>query len=139
MIDRWGGFLARKARAVLIVGVLLFLGAGAYGAGVFDSLSQGGFDTPGSETDRQLSLERELFGNQGTDVIAIYSDDDLVASDPEFREAVAEVVDSLPADAAAQVLPYYDAAPEQGMVTPDGHSARVVISLRVAERSTTTA
>jgi uncharacterized membrane protein YdfJ with MMPL/SSD domain len=129
MIDRWGAFVARRARAVLVVGLLLVAGAGAYGVGVFDSLSQGGFDTPGSEGDRQVAQTREIFGNRSPDVVAVYASDDLVATDPEFRSAVTDVVDALPDDAVAQVVPYYDVPPEQGMVTPDGHEAQVVISL----------
>ena len=33
MIDRWGAFVGRRALAVLLLGVLLTLGAGAFGAG----------------------------------------------------------------------------------------------------------
>ncbi len=129
MLDRWGAVLARKARTVLIVGLLLVAGAGAYGVGVFDSLSQGGFDTPGSEGDRQRTEQRETFGDTAPDVIAIYSSDDLQAGDPEFRGAVADVVAGLPEDAVARVVPYFEAPPEQGMVSPDGHEAQLVVSL----------
>ncbi len=49
MIDRWGELVGRRALAVLLLGVLLTLGAGAFGAGVFDSLSQvTGFGRAGS-------------------------------------------------------------------------------------------
>ena len=57
----------------------------AYGVGVFDSLSQGGFDDPDTESARELVLERDTFGNQGVDVVAIYSSDELAADDPEFQ------------------------------------------------------
>lgn len=87
MLDRWGAFVARRARAVLVVGVLLVAGAGAYGFGVFDSLSQGGFDDPDSEGSRQVELEREIFGNRSADVVAIYSSDELRADDRELRAA----------------------------------------------------
>lgn len=129
MIDRWARVVAERARAVVVISVLVILGGAAYGAGVFDALSQGGFDTPGSETDRELERERELFGNNGADVIAIYSSEELLASDPAFRDAVTEVVEGLPADAAAEVTPYYAAPAEAGLVTEDGHMAQVVISL----------
>ena len=43
MIDRWGAFVARRSLAVLLAGLALTLAAAAYGTGVFDSLSQGGF------------------------------------------------------------------------------------------------
>ena len=87
MLERWGAFVARRALWVLLTGVALVLAAGAYGSGVFDSLSQGGFDDPDSEASRELALERDTFGNRGVDAVAIYSSDDLTADAPEFRSA----------------------------------------------------
>jgi RND superfamily putative drug exporter len=130
MIDRWAAVVAERARAIVVIGVLVVIGAAAYGAGVFGSLSQGGFDTPGSETERQLILERELFGNNGADVVALYSHDDLVATDSAFVAAVAAVLDGLPDDAVAKAVPYYDLPSEAGMVTADGRMAQVVLSLQ---------
>ncbi len=129
MIDRWGAFVARRARAVLLVAVALVLAAGAYGAGVFDSLEQGGFDDPSSETARELAAERELFGNRTVDVVAVYSDEDRVAGDRGFRASVEEVVAGIPADLVTQVVPYYAAGPDSGLVSADGHHAQVLVSL----------
>ncbi|TIC85038.1 MMPL family transporter [Nocardioides sp. GY 10113] len=128
MIDRWSNIVAHRARLVLVLGLLLVAAAGVYGVGVFDSLSRGGFDDSSAEGYRELSAERALFGNQSVDVVAIYTSDDLTADQPAFRREVAAVVDGLPADAVARVVPYY-AAPDAGLVTPDGHSAQVLISL----------
>lgn len=130
MLDRWGGFLARRARAVLVLGLLLVIAAAAYGVGVFDSLSRGGFDDPDAEGRIEMAQEREVFGNSAADVVAIYSSDDLAADDPEFRAAVEEVVTSLPDEAVARVTPYFEASPEAGLVSADGHHAQVVISLQ---------
>ncbi len=129
MLDRWGGVVARRARAVLALGILVAVAAAGYGFGVFDSLSQGGFDDPDTESSRELALEREVFGNQSVDVVAIYSDDELTADEPAFRGAVADVVAGLPTGTTAKVVPYYEVPPEAGLVTPDGHSAQVLISL----------
>ena len=131
MIDRWGALVGRRALAVLLVGVLLTLGAGAFGAGVFDSLSQGGFDDRSSESARELDAERETFGNKGIDIVALYSDgsgEGLTADDPEFRAAVEDVVAAIPVDAVASVVPYY-AAPDAGLVSADGSHAQVLVSL----------
>ena len=129
MLDRWGGFVARRALAVLVAGVVVVLGAGAYGFGVFDALSTGGFDDPASESSIEREAEQDTFGNRSVDVAAIYSSDDLTADAPEFRAAVEDVVESLPADAVTAVVPYYDAPPAQGLVSDDGHAAQVLISL----------
>src|SRR5688500_11451144 len=125
MLQRWAGVIARRPLAVLLAGLTLALAAGVYGFGVFDHLSQGGFDDRDSESARELALERETFGNQTIDVVAIYSSDDLVATDPEFQAAVQDVVEGIPEGTASQVVPYYEAPDASGLVTEDGHSAQV--------------
>ncbi len=129
MIERWGAFIARRARAVLLLGVVAVIAAGGYGFGVFDSLSNGGFDDAGSESYAELQAERDSFGNRSVDVIAIYSDDELTADSAEFRSDVEQVVAGLPEGATSSVIPYYDAPAEQGLVSEDSHSAQILISL----------
>ena len=129
MLERWGGFVARRALAVLLAGMALTVAAAIYGFGVFDSLSTGGFDDPDSEASIERESEEDAFGNRSVDIDAIYSDDELTADSPEFQAAVEAVVAQLPDDAVSSVVPYYDAPPEQGLVSEDGHSAQVLISL----------
>jgi uncharacterized membrane protein YdfJ with MMPL/SSD domain len=128
MIERWGDLVARRALAVLLAGLAVAVAAGAYGFGVFGSLSQGGFDDPDAESSRELALEQDTFGNQSVDVVAIYSSADLTAEDPEFRSAVQDVVESIPSGVAASVVPYY-AVEQPGLVSDDGRAAQVLISL----------
>ena len=129
MIERWGAFVARRALAVLLAGVAVTVAAAAYGFGVFDHLSQGGFDDKNSESARELQAERDIFGNQNIDVVAIYTSDDLVASDPEFQADVEQVVAGLTPGTTTSVIPYYDAPADAGLVSKDGHSVQVLISL----------
>ncbi|WP_298519697.1 MMPL family transporter [uncultured Nocardioides sp.] len=135
MIERWGAFVARRALAVLLAGLAVAVAAGAYGFGVFDHLSQGGFDDKGSESARELVAERDTFGNQGVDVVAIYSSPDRVATDPEFRAAVEQIVAGLAPGTTSTVVPYYAAPPDAGLVSDDGHSAQVLISLTGGSQS----
>ena len=129
MIERWGAFVARRALAVLLAGVAVAIAAGAYGFGVFDHLSQGGFDDKNSESARELQAERDTFGNQNIDVVAIYTSKDLEASAPEFRADVEEIVSGLARGTTTSVIPYYDAPADAGLVSKDGHSVQVLISL----------
>ena len=129
MLERWGGFVARRALAVLLAGMALTVAAAVYGFGVFDSLSTGGFDDPDSEASVEREAEQDAFGNRSVDIDAIYSSDELTADSPEFRSAVEAVVEQLPDDAVSAVVPYYDAPPENGLVSEDGHSVQVLISL----------
>lgn len=125
-MERWAALVARRAGAVLALGVLLTVVAAAFGAGVFGSLSQGGFDDPGSETAREQRAERALFGNRTVDVVAVYSDADRTAADPAFRRAVADVVADVPSEATTAVVPYWK---DPALVSRDGHHAQVLISL----------
>jgi trehalose monomycolate/heme transporter len=129
MIERWGGFVARRALAVLLAGLVVAVAAAAYGFGVFDSLSRGGFDDASSESARELALEQDTFGNQGVDVVAIYSSEDLSASDPRFEAEVQRVVEGYAAGTTSRVVPYYAAPDPSALVSEDGHSAQVLISL----------
>jgi trehalose monomycolate/heme transporter len=129
MIERWGAFVARRSLAVLLAGLVVAVAAAAYGFGVFDSLSQGGFDDKDSESARELALEQDTFGNQGVNVVAIYSSEDLTASDPEFQAEVERIVGALPPGTTSRVVPYYEAPDDAGLVSEDGHAAQVLISL----------
>ncbi|HTW14755.1 MAG TPA: MMPL family transporter [Nocardioides sp.] len=128
MIERWGAYVGRRARTVLLAGLAIALAAGAFGMGVFDHLSQGGFDDKASESSRELRVEQDTFGNRSLDVIAIYSSEELTADQPEFRAAVAAVVDAIPQDLVSAVVPYYDSE-RPDLVSADGHAAQVQISL----------
>ena len=131
MIERWGAFVARRALAVLLAGIAVAIAAGAYGFGVFDSLSQGGFDDASSESARELALEQDTFGNQGIDVVAIYSSKDLTADDPAFQAEVQRVVEGYTPGTTSKVIPYYAVSGQTGpsMVSKDGHAAQVLISM----------
>ena len=92
------------------------------------NLPNGGFEDPSSESEVERNLEREAFGSQTVDVVAIYSSDDLTVTDPQFRTAVTGVVGGLPPEHVASVTTWYDAQ-DPGMVSADRHTTQVLISL----------
>ena len=128
MIDRWSRLLIHRPVAVLLAGLALALAAGAYGSGVFGSLSQGGFDDPDSESSQALQRERAALGNQGVDVVAIYSSERLRVEDPEFRQRVEATLADLPEGTTSTVVTYYDTG-SPDLVSRDGRSTQVLISL----------
>src|SRR5687767_11585349 len=108
MVERWGRVIVRHAAVVLILGIAALVGAGWFGADVFGSLSQGGFDDPDSESAQEYDVESEIFGNRNADVVAIYSSEDQEVTDPEFRRGVQQTLAGIPEDTTTQVLSYYD-------------------------------
>ncbi len=128
MIRRWGAVVARRATAVLVSGVAALVLCIGYGVGVFGSLSNGGFDDPASESAKEVASESATFTSHDADVVAIYSSNDLAATDPAFEGSVKDVVAGLPAHAVVRVQPYY-APHAKGLVSADGHAAMVVLTL----------
>ncbi len=125
----WGHLLAGHARAVLILGMTVVVAAAVFGLGVFGALANGGFDTPGSDSARELALEQATFGGHDADIIAIYSSPTLLVSDPAFRDAVTATLDKLPQDAVRRVTSTYNAPTAAGLVSADQHATRAIITL----------
>ena len=128
MVDRWGAVVARHAALVVVLGVLALVGAAVLGSSVFDSLSQGGFDDRNSESAREQRAERAVFGNRAVDVVAVYSSEDRLATDPAFRSAVQETLDGIPEGTTTHVVTYYDTE-SPDLLSGDRRSTQVLISL----------
>lgn len=128
MIERWGALVVRRAIVVLLVGLGITAAAAIAGIGLEDKLSAGGFDDPGTESARELTLERETFGNRSIDTIIIFSSDEATVDDAGFEDEVARTVDAIPADSVVSVLTRYDAQ-DSAMVSKDQHATAVYVSL----------
>jgi len=75
MFAKWGSIAYRRRWVVLIATVLLAVLGGVWGLGVFDKLSQGGYEAPSSEAARADKVAEQAFGRQNGDVIVIYRGD----------------------------------------------------------------
>lgn len=128
MVTDWAQMIAGRARATLAIGIIIVIGAGIYGAGVFDSLAQGGFDDPGSESAIERDREQQEFGNLSPDVIAIFSSDTLAVDDPQFRAEVQDVLDDLPGGTTSSVTDYWTTQ-DPRLLSEDKQATQVVISL----------
>jgi trehalose monomycolate/heme transporter len=135
MVQRWAAVVAGRAWWVLTASVLVVLASGVFGAGVFGSLSNGGFDDPGTESARELRLEQATFGNQDVDVVVIYSSADLTATDPRFEDEVEDRLGSLPDGTTTAVTSYYDTA-SPALLSNDRHATQVLISLAGDDQDT---
>ena len=120
--------MVRRAVVVLLVGLGITAAAMFAGIGLEDKLSAGGFEDPSSESTQELVKEHEVFGNKAIDVIAIFSSEDQVASDPEFRAEVEETLGAAPDDRVTSYATFYD-TDDPAMVSKDEHATAVYISL----------
>ena len=128
MMHTWGGLVARRARAVLIGGLVLVAAAAVFGLGVFGRLSNGGFDDPASESVRSLAKEHATFTSHDPDVVIIYSSPTMKVSDPAFKKAVSSVISGLPRRSVERVTSWYQ-TPSPALLSRDGHATRVILAL----------
>lgn len=73
MFEGWGRVVHSRRWWVLVAVVLLTALAGVWGAGVFDRLSEGGYDDPNSEAVHAAQVADHALGQQSADVVVIYT------------------------------------------------------------------
>ncbi|MBB5960517.1 RND superfamily putative drug exporter [Saccharothrix tamanrassetensis] len=123
MFAKWGSLAYRRRWVVLIATVVLAVAGGVWGLGVFDKLSQGGYDAPSSESARANQVAQEAFGRQGGDVVVVYD-----TVDPAQLQKVSTQLAGLPTDAVLQVQPPFP--------SPEAGKSLVSITLRGADSNT---
>jgi uncharacterized membrane protein YdfJ with MMPL/SSD domain len=128
MMQSWGHFVARRARAVLIAGLVLVAAAAVFGLGVFGSLSSGGYDDPASESARSLVREHANFTSHDADIVVIYSSPTMKVSDPAFQSSISNVIKGLPKGSIQRVTSWYQ-TPVPALISKDQHATRVIFAL----------
>ncbi|MFD0205150.1 MULTISPECIES: MMPL family transporter [Saccharothrix] len=123
MFAKWGSLAYRRRWVVLIATVALAVVGGIWGLGVFDRLSQGGYEAPTSEAARANEVAQDAFGRQGGDVLAVYD-----TTDPAQLQRISAELADLPTDAVLKVLP--------PVPSPESGKSLVVITLRSGDNNT---
>lgn len=129
MLNWWGRLVFRGRWLMAAVAIGLVALAASWGVGVFDELSTGGFDDPGSESMQTADLIAAEFGNRDVDVVALYSSDSVTVDDPAFADAVTATLDELRRlPEVAGVTSYYDTGNPR-FVSEDQQASYAAISL----------
>src|SRR5689334_19435718 len=105
----WGHAVV-KIRWLLVVAAILVVGVGvAWGGGVFNVLTSGGFDDPHSESVQVSQRLAAELGRSEVDIVALYSSDTATVDDFAFRDPVTKTLDALKQrPEVASVVTYYD-------------------------------
>jgi trehalose monomycolate/heme transporter len=127
-MKRWAELVTRRAGLLVVLFTCATAALGVYGAGVYDSLSAGGFDDPGSESAHAAATERDVFGNRSADVSALYSSPSVPANSPAVEAEVRRIVGQLDRDAVSSVLTYYDTG-DPRLLSENGRITQVIVSL----------
>ncbi|GHJ49782.1 membrane protein [Catellatospora sp. TT07R-123] len=131
MFAWWGRAVVRLRWWVLIAAAVV-VGLGAtWGGAVFNDLTSGGFNDPGSPSSRAQEQITAALGRQNIDVLALYSSGTLTVDDPAFSQAVGAVATGLTGrtEVTSIVTGYAPGAPPVFFST-DRHATYVAIQLR---------
>ncbi|QIY75988.1 MMPL family transporter [Streptomyces sp. RLB1-33] len=128
MFEGFGRLLYRRRKPVLLLTMLFAVLSGAYGAGVFSSLTPLGFQDPGSDSVRAARIAEKAFPQRTPDAVIVYRDKDRTVDDPSFQQAVVGQLESLPKSKVTGYLDFWRTKmPAQ--VSHDRHATYVALNL----------
>jgi uncharacterized membrane protein YdfJ with MMPL/SSD domain len=128
MFAWWGTVVSKHRRLILVLGIAFAAFSGIWGTGVFSNLEgDASLDDPAAESQVISDRISEELGPQGTDLVALYSSDDLTVDDPAFRSAVETATARVAATPGVDsVISYYDTQAPQ-LVSEDRGATYVPI------------
>lgn len=136
MLFRFGRLLYRARWLVFLASLLILIGAGSFGIGVFRDLSSGGFTDPDSESARAAQLLKDRFGNSEEGIIILMQSKTLQVSDQAFTDAAMDLLTRLQDRPEVAALLSYYSTHNQDFVSHDGHETFALLQL--AGQDTTT-
>src|SRR6516165_9493915 len=125
MLHRYGAFVARRARLVLVLAFLALIAAGVLGAGAFGKLKNGGFDDPAAPSTQAQQLIATRFGGQTNLVLLVRAKHGTV-DDPAVAAAGRTVAQTLAGEANVDNVVSYFATPAPALRSSDGAQALVL-------------
>jgi len=134
MYGWWGKAVTRLRWWVMAAALALVVVGATWGAGVFGSLTGGGYDDPNSESNRAAAGIAAELGLRDPDLLVLWSSDTLAVSDPAFRTAVAGAVERIRADpGVARVTAYTDENAPPVLVSHDGRATYAAVRLQAGD------
>jgi RND superfamily putative drug exporter len=129
-MERLGRFVVRF-RVAILIGALAALGlAGAFGGGVAESLSNGGFEDPDSESVQGAAVLAEEFGANTPDLILVITAESGAVDDPAVVEAGLATAAALAAeDGVSEVSSYWSLGAPPSLRSLAGDRALVFASI----------
>src|SRR5918993_92685 len=125
---RLGAGLHRWRWPILVAGLVVIVVGAVWGTGAFARLTGGGFDTPGSESDRAAQVIEDRFGRQDADVAVVYASPDRTVDDPAFRAEVEATLATLPAADVASVTTLWSSG-SPALASTDRRETLVLVQL----------
>ena len=128
MLHRLGTFTVRRAKAVLVITVLLLAAAAFVGVGAFGKLAGGGFDDPDADSTKAAAVLADTFGGQAD--LVFVADAGRTVDDPAVAAAGTDLTRRLAAEPDLTGVASYWTTKAPAMRSADGTKALVVASIR---------
>jgi uncharacterized membrane protein YdfJ with MMPL/SSD domain len=128
MFEALGRLVYRRRRWVVALSLLFVVSAGVWGSGVFGSMTGGGFEDPDSESARAAAVAARELGRSGSDVVVLYSADDLTVDDPVYAGAVQESLAGLPGGVVEEAISFFGTG-VPALVSEDRRATYAVLTL----------
>ncbi len=135
MFSRWGAFVYRRRRAVLLVMLVLAGTAAPLAAGTADQLSAGGWLDKDSESARVAQRLETEFGAGRSAFLALFRADapGADARGADFQAAIATTLAELGADSRVSAITGYAETHDDRFISTAGDAAYVVIGLNLTD------
>ena len=135
MFSRWGAFVYRFRRPVLILAVVLAVASTALASRTADALSSGGWLDADSESAAVADRLDAEFGAGRSSVIALFRSDTAGAdaTSPAFQEGIAAALAEVTADERVSGVVGYAETQDPRFISQAGDAAYVVIELDMTE------
>ncbi len=129
MLYRYGEFVARRARTLLVLSALLLVAAAVVGLGAFSKLRNGGFDDPASPSSRAQALIEERFGGSANLVLLVTPTGATAGADVDEPAILAEgraLTDAIAAEPYVGEVVSYFTTPSPTLRSEAGTDALIV-------------
>src|SRR5512146_1062407 len=135
MFSRWGAFVYRRRRIVLLVMLALAAVAAPLAAGTSSQLSSGGWLDKNSESATVASRLESEFGGGRSAFIALFRADaaGADAKSADFQAAIATAVSAVKADGRVSGVTGYAETGDDRFISVKGDAAYVVIGLNMTD------
>ncbi len=125
MLHRYGEFITRHARLVLVISGMALVAMALVGVGAFGKLRTGGFDDPASQSSRAAAVVDAKFGGGANLVLLVHAKGGSVDA-PEATAAGTALTGRLSADPALTNVVSYWGTGSPGLRSKDGTDALVL-------------
>jgi uncharacterized membrane protein YdfJ with MMPL/SSD domain len=124
-----GRWTYRSRRWLPIVGLAAVIALNVWASNGGGTLSQGGWQVPGSEAGRAADLLADRFGEQATTLFVLFTDPAGDAASPEFQETVRDAVEPLAGEPIVEEILTYEDVGDPSFVSRDGRRTFALLRL----------